>query len=439
MTDFPSLGIDELRRRLKQGELNSSEVAEASLARIEELRHLNAFSETRESAPEEAASATGPLAGVPLAVKDMLVDRDRTPRCGSDFHGTWVSGTATVVARLRAAGAVVVGYTNLHEWGVGMTSAVTATGPIRNPWDTDLVPGGSSGGSAAALAAGMVPAALGTDAGGSVRCPSACCGTTGIKPSWGRVPTEGFVGHGGPIDGIGPMARSVDDVALLLGVMVDEDLVLPDASSLRVGVPRTFFFDDVDQRVAATVESAIHALRGVVDSVVDVDLPSAAMASFAVPGLLLPLFAEHLSETDEDLLQPPTARLFELGRGMTEEDRRQAAEVRAAVVEDWDRVFRDVDVVVTPTLPAPPARIETVMLELPSGPASPELAYLRTNAPMNLGGVPALSLPCGEIGGGLTTNLTLSAARGGDEVALAAGRALERALDGAYSHRIAPL
>lgn len=439
MSDFPSLGIGALRRTLEQGELDSSEAAGASLARIEQLRHLNAFSEARASANEEASPARGPLAGVPLAVKDMLVDRGRTPRCGSNFHGTWVSGTATVVARLRAAGAVVVGYTNLHEWGVGMTSAVTASGPIRNPWNEDVVPGGSSGGSAAALAAGIVPAAIGTDAGGSIRCPSACCGTTGIKPTWGRVPTDGFVGHGGSIDGIGPMARSVDDVTILLGVMVDEDLVLPDASSLRAGVPRAFFFDHVDPDVAAAVESGIDALRGVVDSVVEVDLPSAATASFAVPGLLLPLFAEHLSEADEDLLQPPTARLFELGRGMTEEDRRQAAEVQAAVVEDWERVFREVDVVVTPTLPAPPAPIDTLMLELPSGPASPELAYLRTNAPMNLGGVPALSLPCGEIGGGLTTNLTLTAARGRDEVALAAGRALERALDGAYAHRIAPV
>ena len=439
MNDPLSLGIGALRRGLEQGELDASEVVEAALARVERMSHLNAFSETRPSAPEEAARARGPLAGVPLAVKDMLVDRDRTPRCGSRAHGTWVSGTATVVARLRAAGAVVVGYTNLHEWGVGMTSAVTATGPIRNPWDTDLVPGGSSGGSAAALAAGAVPAALGTDAGGSIRCPSACCGITGIKPTWGRVPTEGFVGHGGPIDGVGPMARSVEDVTLLLGVMVDDELVLPDAGTLRAGIPRTFFFDDLDPRVATAVESGIDALRGAVAGVVEVDVPSAAAASFAVPGLLLPLFAEHLSDTDEGVLQPPTARLFELARGMTDDDLRQAGEVRAAVVADWERVFEEVDVVVTPTLPGPPAPIETLMLELPSGVTSPELAYLRTNAPMNLGGVPALSLPCGELGGDLTTNLTLTAARGSDEAALAAGRALERALDGAYAHRIAPL
>lgn len=325
-----SLGIGALRRALKQGELKPSEVAEAALARIAELAHLNAFVEPRESAPAEAAAA-GPLAGVPLAVKDMFADRDRVPTCGSRAHGTWVSGTATVVARLRAAGAVVVGYTNLHEWGVGMTSAATATGPILNPWDQALVPGGSSGGSAAALAAGIVPAAIGTDAGGSIRCPSACCGTAGIKPSRGRIPTEGFVGHGGPIDGVGPMARSVEDVATLFGVMADEALELPDASGLRLGIPRTFFFDDVDPGVAAAVEAGIEVLRGLVAEVREVDLPSAPMASFAVPGLLLPLFAERLGDTDESAFQPPTARLLELGRGcpMTTVRRRWACRPRS--------------------------------------------------------------------------------------------------------------
>lgn len=439
MDEVLSLGIGALRAALEQGELKKSEVAEASLARIGERGHLNAFVETRSSAPAEAGEAEGPLAGVPLAVKDMLVDRDRTPTCGSAAHGTWLSGTATIVERLRAAGAVVVGYSNLHEWGVGMTSAITATGPILNPWDTALVPGGSSGGSAAALASGMVAAAIGTDAGGSVRCPSACCGTTGLKASWGRLPTDGFVGHGGAIDGLGPMARSVEDVAALFAVMADDELSLPEAGSLRLGIARSFFFDDVDPPIAAAVEEGIEVLRGVAAEVRDVEVPSAPMASFAVPGLLLPLFAGLLEGVDPSVFQPPTAHLLELGRTMSDEDRAQAAAVQAQVTADWERVFDEVDVVVTPTLPGPPARIETLMLELPSGPASPELAYLRTNSPMNLGGVPALSLPCGEIGGGLTTSMTLTARRGRDEAALALGLAYERATGGVYANRIAPI
>lgn len=436
MEDPLSLDIGALRRILEQGELNPAEIVAESLERAQS-DDLNAFVETRPEAVDEAASARGPLAGVPLAVKDMFADRDRIPTCGSNAHGTWVSGTATIVERLRAAGAVVVGYTNLHEWGVGMTSATTASGPIRNPWDAGIVPGGSSGGSAAALAAGIVPAAIGTDAGGSIRCPSACCGTTGLKGSWGRLPTEGFVGHGGGIDGVGPMARSVGDVATLFAIMAGEDMTLPDAASLRLGIPRTFFFDDLDPDVAAAVVSGIDVLRGVVAEVREIDVPSAAMASFAVPALLLPMFAERLADADESAFQPPTAYLLELGRNTSEDDRRQAAEVQAAVVADWERVFEEVDVVVTPTLPGPPAPADTLLVELPSGPAAAELAYLRTNAPMNLGGVPALSLPCGYLPQGLTTNMTLTARRGNDEAALAAGLAFERATDGTYANRIA--
>lgn len=437
MEDPLSLGIGALRRALERGEVGAREVVSASVERAA-AEDLNAFVETRPEAVEEAGRARGPLAGVPLAVKDMFVDGGRIPTCGSGAHGTWLTGTATVVARLRAAGAAVVGYTNLHEWGVGMTSAFTATGPIRNPWDAALVPGGSSGGSAAALAAGIVPAAIGTDAGGSIRCPSACCGTTGLKATWGRLPTEGFVGHGGGIDGVGPMARSVEDVALLFGVMADEDVELPDASSLRLGIPSSFFFDDLDPGVAAAVEEGVSALRGVVREVREVDLPSAATASFAVPALLLPLFADKLRDAPESSFQPPTAYLLELGRSTTDEDRRQAGEMQDAVVADWARVFEEVDVVVTPTLPGPPARVDSLLVELPSGPAAAELAYLRTNAPMNLGGVPALSLPCGTLPNGLTTNLTLTAARGRDESALALGLALEGATDGAFANRIAP-
>lgn len=437
MEDPLSLGIGPLRRALERGELDAREVVSASVERAR-ADDLNAFVETRPKAVGEAAGAEGPLAGVPLAVKDMFVDGGRIPTCGSGAHGKWLTGTATVVARLRAAGAIVVGYTNLHEWGVGMTSAFTGTGPIRNPWDAALVPGGSSGGSAAALAAGIVPAAIGTDAGGSVRCPSACCGTTGLKATWGRLPTEGFVGHGGGIDGIGPMARSVEDVTLLFGVMGAEDVELPDAPSLRLGIPSSFFFEDLDPGVAAAVEAGVEVLHRVGAAVREVDLPSAATASFAVPALLLPLFAELLADADESSFQPPTAYLLELGRSTTDEDRRQAAEMQAAVSADWDRVFEEVDVVVTPTLPGPPAPVDTLLVELPSGPMAAELAYLRTNAPMNLGGVPALSLPCGTLPTGLTTNVTLTAARGRDEVALAMGLAFELATDGAFANRIAP-
>jgi aspartyl-tRNA(Asn)/glutamyl-tRNA(Gln) amidotransferase subunit A len=432
-----ALGIGALRHALEQGELEFSEVAGAALERAAS-EDLNAFVETRPQVVTEAGRVDGPLAGVPLAVKDMFVDGGRVPTCGSAAHGTWLTGTALAVERLRSAGAAVVGYTNLHEWGVGTTSAVTRTGPILNPWDRTRVPGGSSGGSAAALAAGIVPAAIGTDAGGSIRVPSACCGVTGLKPTHGRVPMDGFVGEGGTIDHVGPLARSVEDVALLLGVMAAEEIVPEDAAGLRLGVARSFFFDDLDAGVGAAVDAAIDVLCGVVAEVRDVELPTAPMASFAVPGLLLPLFAERL-DGRLDELQPATAHLIALGRDMTEGDVEQAAAVRQAMAAEWERAFEDVDVVVTPTIPAPPAPVETLLVDLPSGQTSAELAHLRTNAPMNLGGVPALSLPCGELPDGLTTNMTLTARRGRDEAALGLGLAFERATEDAYAGRVAPL
>jgi aspartyl-tRNA(Asn)/glutamyl-tRNA(Gln) amidotransferase subunit A len=161
-----------------------------------------------------------------------------------------------------------------------------------------------------------------------------------------------------------------------------------------------------------------------------------------VPGLLLPLFFERLAgvvSDDPGAFQPPTLMLLELARGMSEADVEEARAVQRTVVAEWEEVFREVDVVVTPTLPGPPARQDTLLLDLPSGSANPELAYLRTNAPMNVGGVGALSLPCGDIGGGLTTNMTLTAARGREDAALTLGLAFERATEGIYANRLAPL
>jgi aspartyl-tRNA(Asn)/glutamyl-tRNA(Gln) amidotransferase subunit A len=422
--------------------LHELSVADA-LGRIRELDGaLNSFVETRPEAIREAESARGRLAGVPIGLKDVFVVDGRPPTMGSRVRADWMTGTAEVVRRLRTEGAVIVGYTNLHEWAIGTTSIETATGPIHNPWGLDHVAGGSSGGSAAALAAGLVTAAIGTDRGGSIRVPAACCGVVGLKPTWGLVPAEGYAGDGSEIDHVGPMARSVGDVRTLLEVIAPGDYAGPAPSDLVVGIPNNYFFDDLEPEMGHVMEGVVALVEPLVRRVVSVEVAGVETSRMAESLLALPPVAEQLGATLRDRydeFHPATAQVLALGAEMSDEDRARGAAQRAAIIAGWDAAFSQVDVVLTPTLPGPPALIAEPTVELPSGPASADLAYIALNAPMNLGGVPSLALPCGETGEGWAVSSSLTAARGGDDVVLALGAALETALDGAYANRIAPI
>ena len=443
MTAPHELSVAELTAVLASGSVSAGEVARSSLDRSEALDdRFNAFVDTRPSAPSEAGAGRGPLAGIPVAIKDSFAVDGRAPTMGSNVHADWMTGTAEAVRRLRDAGAVLVGYTNLHEWAIGTTSIETATGPIRNPWNVDHVAGGSSGGSAAALAAGFVPAALGADMGGSIRIPAACCGVVGLKPTWGLVPTAGYVGEGIEIDHVGPMARTVADARTLLEVLAPGDYAAPDVTNLTVGVAESYFFDDLEAETAAVLESAIATLTSVVGRVVPVEIAALEGSRLAISLLALPaiaaLLGDRLQERRDDFL-PETAQVLMLGAQMSDDDRAGAVETHAAVATAWAEAFTEVDVVVTPTLPAPPALVTEKIVELPSGVGSADLAYIALNAPMNLGGVPCITLPCGETAEGWAVGASLTAARGNDAVALAAAEALEAALDGAFANRIAPL
>lgn len=404
---------------------------QASLAAAADAgTRLNAFVELRPDAVREAVGATGPLAGVPVAVKDMFVDRGRPPTCGSNSHAPVVSGTAVLIERLRDAGAAVIGYTNLHEWGLGTTSTITATGPILNPRDPERIAGGSSGGSGAAVAAGIVEAAVGTDAGGSIRVPAACCGVVGFKPTWGRVPLDGFAEgtDGPPVDHAGPLARTVDLAQTMFEVMAATTVASVDTSRLRVGVLRRQFVETSAPEVARAVAGCIEELRPHVASVTDVELEGAEIAGQVLPMLLL---AHTAAVVADDLarrpgaFQPETLNLLSLGAQITEENLVQARAAQVALVEAWEHLFSKVDVVLSPTIPALPARLDDLTVELPSGRTSAELAQVSHNAPMNLGGVPALSLPCGEAGD-WNVNVTISAARNHDDRVLSVGRLVER-------------
>lgn len=397
---------------------------------------LNAFVEVLPSEDPQQ----GPLAGAPVGVKDCFYDRGRTPTMGSNVHPGSSSATAVVLQRLRAAGADIAGYTNLHEWAIGGTSAVTATGPVRNPWDTELVPGGSSGGSGAALAAGLVDLALGTDTGGSIRIPAACCGIVGLKPTQGRVPTAGYVGDGGPTDQIGPMARSVTATKLLLEVLLDERLEDVDPRALRIGIARGSPFDDVQEDVRQPYEDAVVILSKIA--------PTAEVAIEGWDGHWWSNAALFINDTAKrvaddirerpERFQPDALKVLRWGLGLPAEVIAEQQRVKQRAKRQWAALFEDIDVLVTPTLPCLPPRIENLTVRLPSDVSDADVAFGRFCGPMNLAGVPCLSLPCGPVGE-LTVNMSLSAAPGRDDIVLALGTAFEDQTDRAWVDRTAAL
>ena len=476
MSDPLALSLSELTASARS---SGSQAVEASLDAIATRDgQINSFVATRDEAPKEAAGAEGPLAGAPIGLKDMFVDHDRHPTVGSKVHGTWLSGNSVAAERIRAAGGVIVGYTNLHEWGIGTDSSTTATGPILNPWDRTRVTGGSSGGSAAAVAAGFVSAAVGTDAGGSIRVPSACCGVVGLKPTWGAVPMDGFIEGDSALDHIGPIARSVPDARLLFEVLADRPTEKTDVSRLRIGVARHYLFDLLDDEARDSIEAGIDALSSLVGSARDVKIDDVERAGQATGMLVLAHAARLLGDAiDEraDDFAPITHKLLRLGRAFGEPkdvttkphprmirlladpkpfmpdemyltfpdlpgpvrrilgrhffNEAQAEMARSAIITGFDKVFDEVDVVVTPTLPGV-ARKQGEAKDLPN---------VALNGPMNLTGLPALSIPVGKTPSGMTVSLTLTSKKDADDVVLSLGEALESALGGAYANRTAPL
>jgi aspartyl-tRNA(Asn)/glutamyl-tRNA(Gln) amidotransferase subunit A len=427
--------------------LNRIEQAEPRIHAFVSVDGDRAVSRARKIDDARAAGETlGPLAGVPVAIKDNICTRDGHTTCGSKMLESFSAAyDAYVVDGLEAAGAVIIGKTNLDEFAMGSSTEHSANGCTRNPWDMSRVAGGSSGGSAAAVAAGLVPVALGSDTGGSVRQPASFCGVVGLKPSYGRVSRYGLVAFGSSLDQIGPVAHEVRDVAMLLTVIAgydphdstSVDAPVPDyvtaldqsVQGLRVGVSGEYFGEGLDPAVADAVQAAIVELEGQGAQAVPVELPhmnyatacyyiiapaeaSSNLARFdgvhygrraADPDDILDLYASSRSEGfGTEVKRRIMLGTYALSSGYYDEYYLKALKVRTLIKQDFDRAFEQVDVIASPVAPTTAFKIG----EKVDDPLTMYLCDVYTIA-ANLAGLCAISLPCGFDANGLPIGLQL--------------------------------
>lgn len=379
----------------------------------------------------------GPLAGVPVAIKDLLLTSDAPTTGGSRIFGNGIPAgdEATVVRRLRKAGAIILGKTNLHEVALGVTSENEHFGPVRNPWNADHVAGGSSGGSAAAVAAGLCAAAVGTDTRGSIRIPASCCGVTGFKPTYGLLPNDGVVPLSPSLDHVGPMTHTVADAALLLGAMtggrsgVERFLKALRVSSkgLVIGISE-YHLRDLDDEVGKAIDKALKVLRPLVKDIRDVELPAlegAQEASAAITAAEAIAYHDRYLKATPSAYGPHVRKRLEGGYKVSALDYLQAMAKREAVRAAFTQAFTEVDLLVGATLPALPPAIGERGVTINGKEANTVESFTRFNAPQNLAGLPSLSIPCG-LAKGLPIGLQLIGAEGGDDAVITMGAAFQR-------------
>ncbi len=443
------LTLVEAARLLRERRLSSGELTHHCLANIERLNPaLNAFiTVTAESALQQAKHADaelaagndrGPLHGIPIALKDLIdVAGVRTTAASNQFRDHVATDDAEVVIQLKRAGAVLVGKTNLHEFAFGGSGMVSAYGPACNPWDTTRITGGSSSGSAAAVAAGMCVAAIGTDTAGSVRTPAALCGIVGHRPSAGVFSAEGIIPLRPSFDTAGPMTRTVEDTRLLLRALAQPALQAPSPSDrVRVGVSREGFFDNLDPDVVDGMNHALDVLASlfgpVRDAVVKVDT---RWTSFDVEILD---YHQKMLDASPELYQPGTLVRLRTCTAIGREAYEAAKAGLHTARQTCESIFDEVDVLVTPNcvVPAP------TIAELQSLSAMDLRAYevnylLRNTAPFSLLFWPSVSVPCGFTPAGLPIGMQISAAPGRDCLALQVAQAYEQAT--AWHQRLPPI
>ncbi|HWZ98363.1 MAG TPA: amidase [Candidatus Dormibacteraeota bacterium] len=421
-TDLAFLSIPELGRLFRSRKLSPVELVKHFLTRVEQLNpELNAYlTITSELALAQARKAEeelfaprgrksrrdrGPLHGIPVSLKDNIRTAGIRTTAGAKFLKDFIpEKDAQIVTQLKAAGAIILGKTNLHEFAYGVTSNNPHYGPTRNPWDTARIPGGSSGGAAAAVAAGLCVAAIGTDTGGSIRIPASLCGVVGFKPTLNAVPVDGVVPLSPTLDCVGPLARSVEDAELVLDAVLErrKEKTPRRKQKFTLGIPKEFFFDVLSTEVQTAFESSLKALRKAGCKAKEISIPlldntedsgnNIAWAEATHYHQQMGWFPKNSSEYGEDV----RARL-EIGTRVTATTYLEALALRVKFIQQFHSAIADADVdaLVVPTTPIAAPLIGEESTTINNKDHATRALLLRLNRPANLAGVPAISIPCG--------------------------------------------
>ena len=457
-SDFHFLSISELSELIRTRKVSPVEVTRSILDRIENLNpKLNAYiTVTGDAAIKSAHQAEseigqkkwrGPLHGVPIALKDLFDTAGiRTTAGSAVFKDRVPEADAEVVRKLKTAGAVLVGKTNMHEFAFGGSSLVTNFGGVHNPWDTGRIAGGSSGGSAAAVAAGLCHGALGSDTAGSIRQPAAYCGLVGFKPTYGLVSTRGVIPLSWSLDHVGPLTRTVADAAIVLQAIAGYDpeeitsvrMDVPNytaalhsrPTSLRMGVARDFFFEGLDRQIEAATTQALAVLEKLTGGMKDVVLAARDQEELRATVRAAEAYAYHAEyiARNPELYQRETLGRLRPGADISTlayiRGRQQLDRTRRNIIE----AFRTVDIIVTPTSPIVPPPIAEFSGDR-NGTADFLARNIQNTSPFDVYGVPAVSVPCGFTSAGLPIGLQISGAPGADAVVLQVAHAYEQATE----------
>ncbi|MEP7345190.1 MAG: amidase [Gemmatimonadaceae bacterium] len=449
--ELHNLGILELASLLRKRRVSPAELLQHTLARIARLNpELNAYLSIREHAARDARAAERALrdgragsllCGIPISIKDLILARDEPTTAGSRCFGDGkVAETdAPVFRRLRRSGAVIVGRTNLHEVALGVTTVNEHFGPARNPWNPAYVSGGSSGGSAVAVAAGLCTASLGTDTRGSIRIPAACCGIVGLKPTRGLVSTDGVIPLSPTLDNVGPMTRSVADAAAMLGAMAGGRTAAEawmratkrNVRRFRVGVSE-YHLRDLDAEVQKRIEGALRVLRRAGVTLAKVRMPEIDDVQHASVVITA---SEAVAYHAQTLTSNPQAfgalvkQRLQGGFNWRAVDYLHALEVRRRFEADVRTLFVSMDILIGATLPALPPKIGEHSVQINGRETNTVDAFTRLNSPQNMAGNPAMSIPAGFSASGFPVGLQLIASHGGEDRLFSLGAAVQRETD----------